>query len=390
MRRMDMLLPGLLLGLLLGACGGAGEPEAAPTPEQIARAICDSQGEALSLTSLEAAERGDYLAEHYDLEGVWEDAAVYTASGADVREIAVVLMEEDDDANGLKARMEDYLIERQGDFFGYFPDQAKLLDEGRALVKGRYAALIVCEDMPAAEAAFYGCLEGGGAAPASGPPAENDGDAGFKPPNETDMTLYDTEAIRRAWESGDAAGLSERDADILARCREVLDECVSDGMSDFQKELAIHDWLVEWGEYDQTVYDDPDHAGREGNRDPYGMLVGGYGICLGYATTFQLLMDLAGVECITVVGASFQSTSDHAWNMVRLDGEWYCVDPTWDDPSGGAAWASPSAVARRTHRCFNVTSRAMRESDHQWDETSVPEATAEAYRWDGVSKLPGT
>ena len=100
MRRMDMLLPGLLLGLLLGACGGAGEPEAAPTPEQIARAICDSQGEALSLTSLEAAERGDYLAEHYDLEGVWEDAAVYTASGADVREIAVVLMEEDDDANG--------------------------------------------------------------------------------------------------------------------------------------------------------------------------------------------------------------------------------------------------------------------------------------------------
>ena len=40
--------------------------------------------------------------------------------------------------------MEDYLIERQGDFFGYFPDQAKLLDEGRALVKGRYAALIVC------------------------------------------------------------------------------------------------------------------------------------------------------------------------------------------------------------------------------------------------------
>ena len=61
----------------------------------------------MALAMVEAAERGDYLAEHYDLEGVWEDAAVYTASGADVREIAVVLMEEDDDANGLKARMED-------------------------------------------------------------------------------------------------------------------------------------------------------------------------------------------------------------------------------------------------------------------------------------------
>ena len=139
-------------------------------------------------------------------------------------------------------------------------------------------------------------------------------------------------------------------------------------------ELAVHDWLVEWGSYDRTVYDNPNHSGRTGYRDPWGMLVGGYGNCLGYSSTFQLLMDLSGVECITVVGAAFGSREDHAWNMVKLDGEWYCVDVTWDDPTGAARNG-------RHHRYFNVTSAYLRETDHQWDYRNVPEATAAAYAW---------
>ena len=117
------------------------------------------------------------------------------------------------------------------------------------------------------------------------------------------------------------------------------------------------------------------------------MLVGGYGICLGYATTFQLLMDLAGVECITVVGASYGSTSDHAWNLVRLEGEWYAVDPTWNDPTGGENVAG-EAGSRLHHRYFNVTSDYLRDTDHQWDYLSVPEATGTRFYWDGTGPLP--
>jgi len=68
---------------------------------------------------------------------------------------------------------------------------------------------------------------------------------------------------------------------------------------------------------------------------PYGPLIQGKGVCLGYAETFRLLMDMAGIECITVTGAAFMSRENHAWNMVKLDGEWYCVDVTWDDTEGG-------------------------------------------------------
>ena len=101
---------------------------------------------------------------------------------------------------------------------------------------------------------------------------------------------------------------------------------------------------------------------------PYGGLVSHTAVCLGFATSFQLLMDLSGVECITVVGAAYDSTGDHAWNMVRLNGNWYCVDVTWDE---GLNSADPSRW-----RYFNVTSEFMAKTDHQWDYVNTPEATA--------------
>ena len=54
----------------------------------------------------------------------------------------------------------------------------------------------------------------------------------FTPPNEDDMSLYDTSAIRSAWEKGDPAGLSEYDRDIYDQAKQVLDKVLKNGMSD--------------------------------------------------------------------------------------------------------------------------------------------------------------
>ncbi len=202
------------------------------------------------------------------------------------------------------------------------------------------------------------------------------------------MTSYDTSVILEAWETGEENGLSERDAAILTKCKEALEAAVEPGMTDFQKELNLHDWLVQsyYGCYDRTVHDPTTPMGREDNLNPYGLLVRGYGICLSYASTFQLLMDLAGVECITVIGASSGSSSDHAWNMVKLEGEWYCVDPTWN--ATYKEGLTQETMWPWQHRYFNVTSDYMRETDHQWDYDAVPEAAAVRFRWDGTGELP--
>lgn len=95
-------------------------------------------------------------------------------------------------------------------------------------------------------------------------------------------------------------------------------------------------------------------------------------MCHGYSSTFQLFMDMLDIECITVYGIPGSNGVEHSWNMVKLDGEWYCVDVAWDDPIGG----TPG------HTYFNVTSKYLRDSGiHSWEEGSVPEATATAYRF---------
>ena len=419
MKRLRKLLPMLMLCLILAACGGGGGAEITPaadvTAAQAAQAVWNSQPDREGLEALEGDGLSGHLADFCGLED-WEEGAVYAASGVDAREITVVLLPDEDAAQAAGERLEAYRQSRQGDFFGYAPEEAERLDKAAVLTAGRFAALLVCEDMDAARSAFEAALAGEPVfapvhtqtpdpapspseppeptrtlpEPASPPSPSPDPEptpagvlnpdldvSGFVPyvqPNASVMELYDTSAIQRAWESGDDSGLSDKDREILERCREVLGEVLTEGMSAYEIELAVHDWLVEWGSYDRTVYDNPNHSGRTGYRDPWGMLVGGYGNCLGYSSTFQLLMDLSGVECITVVGAAFGSREDHAWNMVKLDGEWYCVDVTWDDPTGAARNG-------RHHRYFNVTSAYLRETDHQWDYRNVPEATAAAYAW---------
>ena len=411
--RAKILLTIALLALLC-ACGAAreaGGTDAAPASgvdaAQVARSVLDSQTDAGGLSEQSGEDLAFYLTGLYGLEeGSWSDAAVYAASGVDAREIAVLCPAAEDGLEGLCAALEAYRRTRAGDFFGYAPAQSALLENAAVVTGGGYAALLVCQDLQAATDAFAACIEEAAVpviapaspaqtavptatpAPVLNPDLDISGFVPFDPPNEHDMSLYDTAAIQAAWTGGDASGLSEKDAAILERCREIFASCITDGMTAFERELALHDYLVAWGEYDQTVYDARTPQGRADNTNPYGMLTGGYGICLGYATTFQLLMDLAEVECITVVGASSDSTGDHAWNMVRLEGEWYCVDPTWDDPSGDYTGVDPSWMTRMNHRYFNVTSDHMRRTNHQWDYRNVPEAVSIRFFWDGTGELP--
>lgn len=183
-------------------------------------------------------------------------------------------------------------------------------------------------------------------------------------PNIDDMTIYDTSAILAAWESGDDSALISKDLEILNRCREILSEILTDDMSDYEKEVAVFRWVTSHVTYDYDHYDQFADLSPDSST-PYNPLMYGKGICLGFSVTFQLLMDLADVECITVIGAANDSLEDHAWNMVRLNGQWYCVDTTWD-----------AGVRQSSWRYFNVTSDYLALHDHQWDYSSVPEATA--------------
>jgi len=102
------------------------------------------------------------------------------------------------------------------------------------------------------------------------------------------------------------------------RLAEILDETVHDGMHPWQIALSVHDYLVANCAYDESL---SLHTG-------YDLLLGGSAVCTGYAQAYQALLLRAGVPCVTVRSEAME----HQWNLVQIDGEWYHVDVTWDDP----------------------------------------------------------
>lgn len=97
--------------------------------------------------------------------------------------------------------------------------------------------------------------------------------------------------------------------------------------NDIEKMKTVHDYLVDHTEYDANagsmVY------------NIYGTLINGKSVCEGYARAFKYILDDIGIPCIIACGIGRNSTGateSHAWNYVKIDGVWYAVDVTWDDP----------------------------------------------------------
>ena len=296
-------------------------------------------------------------------------------------EVVVYLMESEDAAADWAGTLSRNLEEQEEKYRQKGDEvKAELLANGRSVSAGRYVAMIVSDHTedavllfprivndPDTSGYFRRYIDGLQVAKPTDPDYPDR--VRFIPPNEEDMSLYDTSAILAAWEARDPSALAGDDREIYDAAEAVLAEIMRDGMTDLEKETAAYGWLTDNVDYDWTLQDALAETDRR-SYGPYGGLVNRAAVCLGYAASFQLLMDMCGVECITIVGAAFSSTGDHAWNMVKLNGEWYCVDVTWD------ANGREQMGADYAWRYFNVTSDEMGKN-HQWDYANTPEATAE-------------
>ena len=97
-------------------------------------------------------------------------------------------------------------------------------------------------------------------------------------------------------------------------------------MTDFEKELALHDAFLKKVKYYE--YEDIDKIPMI-KHTAYGALVQNEAVCDGYSKAFSLLLNQVGIESTIISGKT--GNIAHAWNVVKLDNEWYHVDATWDD-----------------------------------------------------------
>jgi hypothetical protein len=163
--------------------------------------------------------------------------------------------------------------------------------------------------------------------------------------------------------------LTTEDTLVLNKAKDIVSQVIKDSMTDYEKELAIHNYIVLNYKYDYDNYQNdtiPDES-----YSVYGLLINGTGVCQAYAEATELLLNMVGIECQMVTGISHGEA--HGWNIVKLDDEYYMLDVTWDDPA-------PDIPGKTNYEYFNVAADQLSQ-DHTWDTSKWPIANGTKYNY---------
>ncbi|GKU26336.1 transglutaminase domain-containing protein [Clostridium folliculivorans] len=162
---------------------------------------------------------------------------------------------------------------------------------------------------------------------------------------------------------------------VNSQVQQIVASVIKQGMNDYQKELALHNYVV-----NNTVYD---YKNLELNSLPndsftaYGVFIKKVAVCQGYSEAMYRLLNAAGVNNKIITGTA--NGVPHAWNLVSINGAYYHLDSTFDDPisqSGNLL----------SYNYFNVTD-AQISRDHSWTKGNYPACNNTAANYFKVSNL---
>ena len=131
------------------------------------------------------------------------------------------------------------------------------------------------------------------------------------------------------------------------------------GLSNFEKVKAAHDFIVLSTAYSSMT--------ENSQYSPYTLLTENKAVCQAYALVLYRMLEKLGLNVHYVAGEA--SGQLHAWVLVNLEGAWYHIDVTWDDPVPD----QPNEVRYN----YFLLSDAQLADDHEWDRTQYPMANNE-------------
>lgn len=133
--------------------------------------------------------------------------------------------------------------------------------------------------------------------------------------------------------------LNSRMAQIVPQYLEGID----DSMSAYDVAIRLHIKVIKSVDYDTVGLNKQKAEGGPANdqidylRTICGVFLNGKAVCEGYARAMQYLLQKCGVECGEcvgdILGTKKGENAAHAWNILRIDGDYYYLDTTWDDRS---------------------------------------------------------
>ncbi|MBQ1241673.1 MAG: hypothetical protein IIX99_00540, partial [Oscillospiraceae bacterium] len=171
---------------------------------------------------------------------------------------------------------------------------------------------------------------------------------------------------------------------INARIEEALPkylEGITDSMSAYDVALRLHAKMISSVDYDtialnrETAQGGPEKDKIDPLRSITGVFLDGKAVCEGYARAIQYLLQRCGIECAEAAGDLHREGGGaHAWNIVKIDGEYYYLDVTWDDSSDTVQAVKSSDLG---FDYFCITSEELsRTRDLKYCPVPMPECTA--------------
>lgn len=131
--------------------------------------------------------------------------------------------------------------------------------------------------------------------------------------------------------------------------------------TDYDKVKAIHDYIVLNAKYDSKT--------KGSQYTAYTLLTEKKGVCQAYTALAYRLFEEAGVQSKVAVGKANKVL--HSWNLVKIDGKWYHVDITFNDPVNNKA----NLI---NYNYFLNTDKEMKKT-HSWTAKTLPAATSTKY-----------
>lgn len=150
--------------------------------------------------------------------------------------------------------------------------------------------------------------------------------------------------------------------EINNKVDKILSENVNNNMPPKEKIRVIHDYIIDHTEYDKLKYENKNDDTYKSNT-AYGVLIEGYGTCNGYADAMEIFLDKMNIINYKI------SNEEHIWNLIYLDGKWYHLDLTWDDP------ISDININRDTYFLISTkTLEKINDGTHTFDKNIYSEA----------------
>lgn len=116
---------------------------------------------------------------------------------------------------------------------------------------------------------------------------------------------------------------------VMSEVKKIVNQVTNSNMNTQEKISALHKYVIDHARYGGNMYYDPTPKGLWYCHEAIGILKDGEGVCDAYSKLTGLLLTEAGIENVLVGGTVGKAS--HEWNLVKIDENYYHLDPTFND-----------------------------------------------------------